>query len=60
MSGENDLVLLIRTRDAATMRDLVLNRLQTMPDVLSTQTVLILDEPRIDGAADEHEIGSAG
>jgi DNA-binding Lrp family transcriptional regulator len=60
VSGENDLVLLIRTRDAATMRDLVLDRLQTMPDVLSTQTVLILDEPRIDGAADEHEIGSAG
>ena len=57
VSGENDLVLLVRTRDAATMRDLVLNRLQTMPDVLSTQTVLILDEPRVTGAADEFEIG---
>jgi DNA-binding Lrp family transcriptional regulator len=55
VSGENDLVLLIRARDAATMRDLVLNRLQTMPDVLSTQTVLILDEPRVTGAADEPE-----
>jgi DNA-binding Lrp family transcriptional regulator len=49
VSGENDLVLLVRTHDAATMRDLVLNRLQTMPDVLSTQTVLILDEPRVTG-----------
>jgi DNA-binding Lrp family transcriptional regulator len=60
VSGENDLVLLVRTRDAATMRDLVLNRLQTMPDVLSTQTILILDEPRVTGAADEFESGSAG
>lgn len=44
VSGENDLVLLVRTHDAASLRDLVLNELQTMPDVLSTQTVLILDE----------------
>jgi DNA-binding Lrp family transcriptional regulator len=40
--------------------DLELNRLQTMPDVLSTQTILILDEPRVTGAADEFESGSAG
>jgi DNA-binding Lrp family transcriptional regulator len=44
VSGDNDLVLLVRTHDAASMRDLVLNTFQTMPDVLSTQTVLILDE----------------
>jgi DNA-binding Lrp family transcriptional regulator len=44
VSGENDLVLLVRTQDAASMRELVLNTFQTMPDVLSTQTVLILDE----------------
>ncbi len=44
VSGENDLVLLVRTSDAASMRELVLNTFQTMPDVLSTQTVLILDE----------------
>jgi DNA-binding Lrp family transcriptional regulator len=44
VSGDNDLVLLVRTADAASMRDLVLNTFQTMPDVLSTQTVLILDE----------------
>jgi len=43
-SGENDLVLLVRTQDAASLRDLVLNTFQTMPDVLSTQTVLVLDE----------------
>jgi DNA-binding Lrp family transcriptional regulator len=44
VSGESDIVLLIRTRDTATLRDLVLTRLQDMPDVLSTQTTLILDE----------------
>ena len=37
-------MLLVRTHDAASMRDLVLNTFQAMPDVLSTQTVLILDE----------------
>lgn len=44
VSGEHDIVLLVRTRDAASLRDLVLTRLQGMPEVLSTQTVLIFDE----------------
>jgi DNA-binding Lrp family transcriptional regulator len=44
VSGENDLVLLVRTSDAPSLRDLVLNTFQTMPDVLSTQTVLVLEE----------------
>ena len=44
VSGENDLILLVRTRDAAGLRDLVLDRLQAMPEVLSTQSVLIFDE----------------
>ncbi len=44
VSGENDLVLFVRTRDAASLRDLVLHTLQTMEDVLSTQTVLVFDE----------------
>lgn len=44
VSGDNDLVLLVRTQDAASMRDLVLNTFQTMPGVVATQTVLILDE----------------
>jgi hypothetical protein len=37
-------VLLVRTQDATSMRELVLNTFQTMPDVQATQTVLILDE----------------
>lgn len=44
VSGDNDLVLLVRTHDAASLRDLVLNTFQAMPDVISTQTVFILDE----------------
>jgi DNA-binding Lrp family transcriptional regulator len=44
VSGEYDIVLLVRTRDMETLRDLVLTRLQDMPEVLATQTVLIFDE----------------
>ncbi len=44
VSGDNDLVLFVRTRDAETLRELVLDRLQHMDDVLSTQTVLVFDE----------------
>jgi DNA-binding Lrp family transcriptional regulator len=50
VAGEHDLVLLVRTRDAASLRDIVLTRLQEMPEVLGTQTELIFDEitPRPD------------
>jgi DNA-binding Lrp family transcriptional regulator len=44
VSGDDDLVLLMRAQNATSLSDLVLNAFQTMPDVLSTQTVLILDE----------------
>ena len=44
ISGDDDLALLVRATDAASLRDLVLNRFQTMPDVLATKTILILDE----------------
>jgi len=44
LSGEHDIMLLVRTRDAASLRDLVLTRLQSMPEVAATQTVLIFDE----------------
>ena len=44
MSGDNDLILFVRTRDADSLRDLVFERLQSMPDVLSTHTVLVFDE----------------
>lgn len=44
VSGEHDIMLLVRTRDAASLRDVVLTRLHGMPEVTSTQTVLIFDE----------------
>jgi DNA-binding Lrp family transcriptional regulator len=46
VSGDSDIVLLVRTRDIAALRELVLNSFQNMPEVLSTQTVLIFDELR--------------
>jgi DNA-binding Lrp family transcriptional regulator len=44
VSGEHDIMLLVRTRDAAELRDLVLTKLQAMPEVEATQTVLIFEE----------------
>jgi DNA-binding Lrp family transcriptional regulator len=44
VSGDSDIVLLVRTRDTAALRELVLNSFQNMPEVLSTQTVLIFDD----------------
>lgn len=44
VSGENDLVLTVRTRDADHLRELVLDRLQAMDNVLTTHTVLVFDE----------------
>jgi DNA-binding Lrp family transcriptional regulator len=53
VSGEHDIMLLVRTRDAAELRDLVLTKLQAMPEIESTQTVLIFEElfPRDQPAA---------
>ena len=44
ISGEHDILLRVRTHDAASLRDVVLTRLQEMPEIRSTQTVLIFDE----------------
>ena len=44
VAGEHDIVLLVRTRDAASLRDLILTRFHETPDILSTQTELIFDE----------------
>ncbi|HSL07180.1 MAG TPA: Lrp/AsnC family transcriptional regulator [Pseudonocardiaceae bacterium] len=51
-SGGFDFVLLVRVPDIAALRDVVLYRLQGMPEVRSTQTIFVLDEER-------HPIGSA-
>src|SRR5215471_14809278 len=44
VSGAHDILLRVRARDAASLRDVVLTRLQEIPEVRSTQTVLIFDE----------------
>jgi DNA-binding Lrp family transcriptional regulator len=43
-TGPFDVVLLVRAADMATLRDVVLFRLQSMPEVRATQTVFLLDE----------------
>ena len=44
VAGDFDSVLLVRTRDAAHLRELVLERIQSLPEVLGTQTVLVFEE----------------
>jgi DNA-binding Lrp family transcriptional regulator len=60
VSGDADIVLLVRTRDTTALRDLVLNLFQDMPEVLSTQTVLIFDDvARVPGAPPSAATGAA-
>ncbi|MUL42836.1 Lrp/AsnC family transcriptional regulator [Streptomonospora sp. PA3] len=51
VSGDVDLLLLVRVADAAALRTFVLERLQRIPEVRSTQTMFILDEPALRGPA---------
>lgn len=44
VSGEDDIVLFVRTTDASTLRELVLTRLQELPGVRSSRTVLVFEE----------------
>jgi DNA-binding Lrp family transcriptional regulator len=44
VSGEHDILLRVRARDAVSLRDVVLTTLQEIPEVHSTQTVLIFEE----------------
>jgi DNA-binding Lrp family transcriptional regulator len=44
MAGSSDFVLLVRVRDVEELRDTVLERLQEIPAVRSTETVFVLDE----------------
>ncbi|WP_017608122.1 Lrp/AsnC family transcriptional regulator [Nocardiopsis xinjiangensis] len=49
VSGDVDLLLLVRVADASALRTFVLERLQRIPEVKSTQTMFILDEPHLEG-----------
>ncbi len=46
VTGDADIVLLVRTRDVEELRQLVIGRLQEMPEIRSTQTVMIFEEIR--------------
>jgi DNA-binding Lrp family transcriptional regulator len=47
ISGEHDILLRVRVSDATFLRDVVLTRLQEMPGIRATQTVLIFEELEI-------------
>jgi DNA-binding Lrp family transcriptional regulator len=44
LSGEHDILLRVRAHDAVSLREVVLTRLQEIPEVHATQTVLIFEE----------------
>lgn len=44
VSGDFDVLLLVHTPDNRTLRELVLTRLQSIPEVLSTRTLLVFEE----------------
>jgi Lrp/AsnC family transcriptional regulator, leucine-responsive regulatory protein len=43
-TGEYDALILVRVPDVETLRDVILERLQSMPSVRATQTIFVLDE----------------
>jgi DNA-binding Lrp family transcriptional regulator len=47
-SGEFDYILLVRAPDIDHLRDVVLEGLQSIPDIQSVQTLVLLDEPAVD------------
>ena len=49
VSGDFDVLLLVHTPDNRTLRELVLTRLQAIPEVLSTRTLLVFDEMDLNG-----------
>ncbi|MGK5740893.1 Lrp/AsnC family transcriptional regulator [Micromonospora sp. URMC 103] len=48
LGGDHDVLALVRAPDNAALRDVVLNRIQSIPGVLSTRTWLVFEE--FDGA----------
>ncbi|GAA3188615.1 MULTISPECIES: Lrp/AsnC family transcriptional regulator [Streptomyces] len=44
VSGDFDVLLLVHTKDNRELRELVLTRIQAMPEVLSTRTLLVFEE----------------
>ena len=47
VSGDFDVLLLVHTADTRALRDLVLTRIQAIPEVISTRTLLIFEETEL-------------
>ncbi|HCA84318.1 MAG TPA: AsnC family transcriptional regulator [Streptomyces sp.] len=47
VSGDFDVLLLVHTEDNRALRELVLTRIQSIPEVLSTRTLLVFEETDI-------------
>ena len=50
-SGTFDYVLLVRATDIDHLRDVVLDDLQSIPEIQSSQTLVLLDEPAVEPGA---------
>ena len=48
VSGDFDVLLLVHTQDNRALRDLVLTRIQSIPEVLSTRTLLVFEETELE------------
>ncbi|MFJ4874222.1 Lrp/AsnC family transcriptional regulator [Streptomyces sp. NPDC088745] len=48
VSGDFDVLLLVHTPDNRTLRELVLTKIQSIPEVLSTRTLLVFEETGLD------------
>jgi DNA-binding Lrp family transcriptional regulator len=48
VSGDFDVLLLVHSEDNRALRELVLTRLQSIPEVLSTRTLLVFEETDLD------------
>ena len=44
LAAEHDVLLIVRSPDVVSLRDVVLRRLQALPEVRRTRTLLVLDE----------------
>lgn len=50
VSGDFDVLILVHTEDNRALRELVLTKLQSIPEVLSTRTLLVFDEEDLEGS----------
>ncbi|WP_327662558.1 MULTISPECIES: Lrp/AsnC family transcriptional regulator [unclassified Streptomyces] len=51
VSGDFDVLILVHTEDNRALRELVLTKLQSIPEVLSTRTLLVFDEEDLEGSS---------